>query len=124
VLLAAIVLVGFLRGLLTNLGTPPVASDIRSILVRPRLFKNEIRQNTIFHYMHYSLYGRGVKHVHPGETIWLEDLATAWTRLSRSSKGFRGFDFLLASYSNSPFQFGSSRRINDRSSRPRIPHLR
>ncbi len=31
--------VGFLRGLLTNLGTPPVTSDIRSILVRPRLRK-------------------------------------------------------------------------------------
>jgi hypothetical protein len=28
-------LVGFLRGLLTNLGTPPHTSDIRSILVRP-----------------------------------------------------------------------------------------
>ena len=36
-LLAAKVLVGFLRGLLTNLGTPPVTSDIRSILVRPLL---------------------------------------------------------------------------------------
>src|SRR5215210_6202815 len=30
-------LVGFLRGLLTNLGTPPVTSVIRSILVRPPL---------------------------------------------------------------------------------------
>ena len=38
-LLATKVLVGFLRGLLTNLGTPPVTSDIRSILVRPRLSK-------------------------------------------------------------------------------------
>jgi hypothetical protein len=35
VLLAGKVLVGFLRGLLTNLDTPPIASDIRSILVRP-----------------------------------------------------------------------------------------
>jgi hypothetical protein len=35
VLLATKVLVGFLRGLLTNLDTPPVASHIRSILVRP-----------------------------------------------------------------------------------------
>ena len=34
-LLAVKVLVGFLRGPLTNLGTPPVTSDIRSILVRP-----------------------------------------------------------------------------------------
>ena len=34
-LLATKVLVGFLRGLLTNLDTPPAASDIRSILVRP-----------------------------------------------------------------------------------------
>jgi len=35
--LAIKVLVRFLRGLLTNLGTPHVASDIRSILVRPLL---------------------------------------------------------------------------------------
>ena len=48
-LLATKVLVGFLRGLLTNLGTPPVASDIRSILVRPRLLENEFPRNTIFH---------------------------------------------------------------------------
>jgi hypothetical protein len=39
-LLATKVLVGFLRGPLTNLGTPPVASDIRSILVRPLFFAN------------------------------------------------------------------------------------
>jgi hypothetical protein len=35
-LLATKVLVCFLRGPLTNLDTPPVTSDIRSILVRPR----------------------------------------------------------------------------------------
>jgi hypothetical protein len=34
-LLATKVLVCFLRGPLTNLDTPPVTSDIRSILVRP-----------------------------------------------------------------------------------------
>ena len=39
-LLATKVLVGFLRGQLTNLDTPPVASDIRSILVRPRIVKD------------------------------------------------------------------------------------
>ena len=41
-LLALKVLVGFLRGPLTNLGTPPVASDIRSILVRPRFVKDKV----------------------------------------------------------------------------------
>lgn len=34
---AAIGLVGFLRGPLTNLGTPPFTSAIRSILVRPHV---------------------------------------------------------------------------------------
>src|SRR5215207_2059117 len=34
-------LVGFLRGLLTNLGTPPATSVIRSILVRPRMDRTE-----------------------------------------------------------------------------------
>lgn len=34
-------MVGFLRGLLTNLGTPPDTFVIRSILVRPRKFKPE-----------------------------------------------------------------------------------
>jgi hypothetical protein len=87
--LAIKVLVRFLRGLLTNLGTPHVASDIRSILVRPRLLKNLLCTLTLSCF-YYSLYGRGVKHVR---------------------------------YSNSPFQFGSSRLISDRSSRPRIPHL-
>src|SRR5262245_15814114 len=41
VLSADIGLVGFLRGLLTNLGTPPITSEIRSILVRPRFVKDE-----------------------------------------------------------------------------------
>jgi hypothetical protein len=39
VLLAGNGLVGFLRGLLTNLGTPPVTSDIRSILARLPIFR-------------------------------------------------------------------------------------
>ena len=39
-MLAVKVSVGFLRGPLTNLGTPPVTSVIRSILVRPRMVKD------------------------------------------------------------------------------------
>ena len=45
-LLATKVLVCFLRGLLTNLDTPPVTSDIRSILVRPLIVKDGPSQSS------------------------------------------------------------------------------
>jgi len=38
-------LVGFLRGLLTNLGTPHGTSVIRSILIRPRFAKDIMVSN-------------------------------------------------------------------------------
>ena len=58
--------VGFLRGLLTNLGTPPVTSVIRSILVRPRIDKEaRVVDPGDFHY---GSYARGVKGVRrPGQ---------------------------------------------------------
>jgi hypothetical protein len=98
VLLATKVLVGFLRGLLTNLDTPPVTSDIRSILVRPPMVNDEARQSISPRQIHYSSFSAAVKQDCVG------------------SEGSHG-------YSSSPFQPGSRRCINDRSSRPRIPHF-
>ena len=62
-LLATKVLVGFLRGLLTNLDTPPVASDIRSILVRPPIVKDFARLSAGLDLFYYSSYRHPVKQV-------------------------------------------------------------
>ena len=53
-LLATKVLVCFLRGLLTNLDTPPVTSDIRSILVRPLIVRRLDRLSTCSDDLYYS----------------------------------------------------------------------
>jgi site-specific recombinase XerD len=52
-------LVGFLRGPLTNLGTPPVTSVIRSILVRPRIVKEVRAQRTMILFCSTSRESRG-----------------------------------------------------------------
>lgn len=59
-------LVGFLRGLLTNLGTPPITSVIRSILVRPRIVNRlgtpaKTSAGVRIKPLHYSMYDRRVK---------------------------------------------------------------
>jgi hypothetical protein len=59
--LATKVLVGFLRGLLTNLDTPPAASDIRSILVRPPNCQRHRSTQRWLRPFHYSSYRCPVK---------------------------------------------------------------
>ena len=68
-LLATKVLVGFLRGPLTNLDTPPVASDIRSILVRPPMIKDETQLSMMPSLFHYSSRGRFVKQDGPPQPL-------------------------------------------------------
>ena len=82
-LLATKVLVCFLRGPLTNLDTPPVTSDIRSILVRPPSFQcsNRLSKSSDDVIIHGS---------RPRSRHCVVELEPAWSRVGSGNVDVRG----------------------------------